>query len=279
MQVAMETKNAHRSYSQFWQNLPMNPGGQLHDPLCLSHTPPFSQTGQVSVQPGPQKPSGHTVKKVDIYIFIVVIVSNVCGYFVVSFLKRNLSALTVLTVLSWRPRWTLALSRHFVTQGAGAVTRMHAAWSKPSLWTVWHGTHARHLSQHGRTKTEDKRNLTACGERALCWTTYPDRSSLHDVQESIFVGTLHSHDHMTLPVDRRTSSHSRLHKYLGCILEAEQDRAFTYNAVLNCNTRGWKSAFLPFNKWLNDFVSVFIWSSTGLYCKFVKIWSPFGHWR
>ena len=62
MHVAVETKNANRGYLQFWQNLPMNPGGQLHEPLCLSHTPRFSQTGQVSVQPGPQKPSGHTVE-------------------------------------------------------------------------------------------------------------------------------------------------------------------------------------------------------------------------
>lgn len=46
----------------------------------------------------------------------------------------------------------------------------------------------------------------------------PDHSSLHDDQESIFVGTLRSHDHMTRLVYRRTSSHSRLRKYLGCIL-------------------------------------------------------------
>lgn len=54
--------------------------------------------------------------------------------------------------------------------------------------------------------------------------TYPDRSSLHDDQEGIFVGTLQSHDHKTLLVDRHTSSHSRLRKYPGHILEAEQDR-------------------------------------------------------
>lgn len=71
----METfpKNAHCRHSQFWQSLPMNPGGQLHDPLCLSHTPPFSQAGQVSVQPGPQKPSGHTVKRLMVNILCVVI--------------------------------------------------------------------------------------------------------------------------------------------------------------------------------------------------------------
>lgn len=57
------------SYSQFWQTRPMNPGGQIHDPLCLSHTPPFSQSGQVSVQPRPQNPSGHTGKQNDITHF------------------------------------------------------------------------------------------------------------------------------------------------------------------------------------------------------------------
>lgn len=41
----------------------MNPGGQMQDPLCLLQTPPFSQTGQVCVQPGPQDPSGHTKEK------------------------------------------------------------------------------------------------------------------------------------------------------------------------------------------------------------------------
>lgn len=42
----------------------MNPGGQRQDPLCLSQTPPFTQIGQVCVQPGPQNPSGHTEKKI-----------------------------------------------------------------------------------------------------------------------------------------------------------------------------------------------------------------------
>lgn len=46
----------------------------------------------------------------------------------------------------------------------------------------------------------------------------PDHSFLHADQEGIFVGTLQSHDHMTLLVDRHTSFHSRLHTYLGCIL-------------------------------------------------------------
>lgn len=53
--------------------------------------------------------------------------------------------------------------------------------------------------------------------------TYPDHSCLHDDREGIFVGTLQSHDHTILLVDRRTSSHSRLRRYLGCILEIEQD--------------------------------------------------------
>lgn len=55
--------------------------------------------------------------------------------------------------------------------------------------------------------------------------TYPDHSSLHDDREGIFAGTLRSHDHRTLLVDRRTSSHSRLHKYLGYTLKTGQDRA------------------------------------------------------
>lgn len=32
----------------------------MQEPLCLLQTPPFSQPGQVCVQPGPQDPSGHT---------------------------------------------------------------------------------------------------------------------------------------------------------------------------------------------------------------------------
>lgn len=66
--------------------------------------------------------------------------------------KGKLSALTALTVFSGRPRWTLALSRHVVTRGATAVTRMNATCSKPSLWTVCHSLHRIDLSQHGRTK-------------------------------------------------------------------------------------------------------------------------------
>lgn len=60
----------------------MNPGGQLHDPLCLSQTPPFSQAGQVSVQPGPQKPSGHTVKA--LIISEILIMQKCCAYSVLS---------------------------------------------------------------------------------------------------------------------------------------------------------------------------------------------------
>lgn len=71
MHVAMETKQGRGGYSQFWQSLPMNPEGQIHDPLCLWHTPPFSQTGQVCVQPEPQKPSGHTRRK-DVHVFIII---------------------------------------------------------------------------------------------------------------------------------------------------------------------------------------------------------------
>lgn len=50
--------------------------------------------------------------------------------------KERPLELTVLTVLSRRPRWALALSHHWVTRGTGAVARMYAAWAKPSLWTV-----------------------------------------------------------------------------------------------------------------------------------------------
>lgn len=53
-------QNACCCNSQVWQSVPMYPGGQPQDPLCLSQAPPFSQAGQVSLQPGPQKPSGHT---------------------------------------------------------------------------------------------------------------------------------------------------------------------------------------------------------------------------
>lgn len=35
----------------------------MHDPLCLSHTPPFSHTGQASVQARPQNPSGHKLSQ------------------------------------------------------------------------------------------------------------------------------------------------------------------------------------------------------------------------
>lgn len=67
------------------------------------------------------------------------------------FILKTRSALTVLTALSWRARWTLAPSRHVVTCGAAAVTRTDAAGSKASRWTVWHGTHRRAWSQHERT--------------------------------------------------------------------------------------------------------------------------------
>lgn len=144
-----------------------------------------------------------------------------------SAVQNHLSVLTVLTVLSRRPPWTLALSRHFVTRGAGAVTRMYAACSKPSLWTVWHRTHRRDLFQHGRTKKWRKIGLKVRGKRFLCRATYPDHSSLRDDQEGIYVCTLQTRDHMTLLVDRRTSSHSRLHKFPGCILETEQNGALT----------------------------------------------------
>lgn len=60
-------------------------------------------------------------------------------------------------MLSWCPSWTLALSRHLVTGGACAITRMDASGSKPSLWTVWSGfRQERLLSQHGTTKAEHK---------------------------------------------------------------------------------------------------------------------------
>lgn len=51
-------------------------------------------------------------------------------------LMKNLFALTVLTVCSRCSRRTVASSSRFVTWGAGAVTRMNAATSKPSVWTV-----------------------------------------------------------------------------------------------------------------------------------------------
>lgn len=46
----------------------------------------------------------------------------------------------------------------------------------------------------------------------------PDHSSPRDDQEGTFVGTPQSHDYRKLLTGRSTSSYSRLHKYLGCIL-------------------------------------------------------------
>lgn len=79
----------------------------------------------------------------------------------------------------------------------------------------------------GGQKKWRKISLKVRGKRFLCRATYPDHSSLRDDQEGIYVCTLQTRDHMTLLVDRRTSSHSRLHKYPGCILETEQNGALT----------------------------------------------------
>lgn len=64
----------------------------------------------------------------------------------------------------------------------------------------------------------------------LCRDTYPGHSSLRDVPRGIFAGTLQSRDHKTLLVDRRTSSHSQLHMYPGCILRTEESE-------LNCEQK------------------------------------------
>lgn len=71
----------------------------------------------------------------------------------------------------------------------------------------------------GGQKTDGKGDLK--DEESV---SYPDHSSLHDDQEGIFSGTLQSHDHTTLLADRCTSSHSRRHKYPGCILETRQSK-------------------------------------------------------
>lgn len=56
----------------------------------------------------------------------------------------------------------------------------------------------------------------------LCRATYPGRSSLRDDPRGIFFGTLQSRDHKTLLADRRTSSHSQLRMYPGCILKEDK---------------------------------------------------------
>lgn len=74
-------------------------------------------------------------------------------------------------------------------------------------------------TQEGFVSTQDHEKQTnkpkACKNQAV----HLDRSSPHEDQEGTFVGTLRSRGDTTLLMDRHTSSHSRFHKYLACILE------------------------------------------------------------
>lgn len=107
-------------------------------------------------------------------------------------MKRNRGriALTALAVLSWRSSWALALSRHLVAGGAGAVTGVCAARPEPSLWTVCSrlGGKFFFFFQHGKTKIWRAISHWKATERT--GSSHPGRSSRRDDPAGTSFGTL-----------------------------------------------------------------------------------------
>lgn len=105
----------------------MNPAGQLHDPLCLSHMPPFSHPGQISPQPRPQKPSGHTAKIImNIFmIFIMYNLSQLFRFFFIYIKKCKHSQFS-----QWRPDVPAGHWHCPVTLSHGAPVQLQE-WTQP----------------------------------------------------------------------------------------------------------------------------------------------------
>lgn len=170
-------QHARCGYSQFWHNLPINPEGQLHDPLCLSHTPPFSQAGQVSVHPEPQKPSGHTVERG----FLLLPISS----------YKNKCVVVVDTQKSFRTHSSHSAFLPSPRDTCIVPTLCHMG----SLCSCRDGRSQLQtspldsLTQDTQESTWEDTNI-ARGQLVLCRATYPDHSFLRDDQEGIFVGTL-----------------------------------------------------------------------------------------
>lgn len=151
---------------------------------------------------------------------------------------------------SWCACWTLTLSRHFVTWCAGAVTRVNTAGPKSSLWTGWQWTRRKDSCQCRTMKTNTNKPK-ACKNQAV----HLDRSSPHEHLEGIFVGTLRSRGDTTLLRDRHTSSHSRLHKCLACILKTMWkvgEESGNYQYITGLPVQSVLNIFYSDNSWMQS---------------------------